>query len=283
MQIISLFLLSSIILSHLTAMDILHESTAIPYTMNAIEETTHLLVSLMHRKKSKRFSPHNITTSRSLICEGADLNKDGFCILHDAVTYNQEILVSDLIKAGADVNRNVGNTTPLLISCEDHVHPSIMHLLLQAQAHVNHKNAQGDTALHLLVHSLSKNASRTKVKDKICLLLRYGAYLGYLNNDFLSAEKLLKNLGLLKDRAGKTDTIEQLLISGTTHDAYKQWVEKFHDYESEKALKEQRFEQFLTLAGEFKDLYQPSDGNINGSTSCPEYPSFSMFTLSYNQ
>lgn len=280
MQTISLFLLFSVITSHLAAMDMLYENKG---TMNAIEETTHRLASLMLRKKSNRYSPHDITTSRSLICEGADLNKDGFCILHDAVTYNQEILVSDLIKAGADVNRNVGDTTPLFISCEDHVHPSIMHLLLQAQAHVNHKNAQGNTALHLLVHSLSKNASRTKVKDKICLLLRYGAYSGYLNNESLTAEKLLKNLGLLKDRAGKTDTIEQLLISGTTHDAYKQWVEKFQDYESEKTLKEQRFEQFLTLAGEFKDLYQPSDGNINGSTSCPEYPSFSMFTLSYNQ
>ncbi len=274
----SLFVFFCIITSHLSSMDTPQESSM---PLNVIEQATRDLATFIYDKEDSAYTADDINRFRSLITQGALLNSGNFYPLHDVVRYNQEAPTAYLLNAGAHVNRIQDNKTPLLLACKAHVDPSLMGLILQKGSYVNYQGVNGNTALHLLVLSLRKGASRQKVTDKTCHLLRAGISLTMVNDDGQNPNELLEKLNLSEESAGKIDTIKHLLTEGIQSESYKQWLEDLEQYEAgEKEDQAQRFEDHLTLSEEFKTgLYKPNARNVNRSDSCPEYPRFSMFTI----
>lgn len=94
--------------------------------------------------------------------------KNEYCLLYEAVSYNRFEMVQLLLEHGVNVNNKSDfGTTPLLAACYCNVNINIMKLLLNFGAEINAQNNAGWTALHSSCFDGSL--------DKIELLLLWGA------------------------------------------------------------------------------------------------------------
>lgn len=97
-----------------------------------------------------------------------------------------ELLIKKIIEKGGDVNHaNDDDETPLIFACQKNASPSIINILLNKGANVNHKTKIGDTAANSLLnlYKNSKNLSNEALLSTMQLLINHGMNVNQITFD----------------------------------------------------------------------------------------------------